>query len=58
MLIDLLLNSWLGIGILIAIPLIFFSFSSRISKKMRKDIEKNPYDHRNNPPPPPGGGIF
>jgi uncharacterized protein YneF (UPF0154 family) len=51
------LNSWvILILIIVAIPIIIFYLTTATSRKIRKDIKDNPYDHRNNPPPP--GGMF
>lgn len=47
---------WIFLLLIIVIPIIFFFNSSNTKKKFNKDIEKNPYDHRNNIPPP--GGPF
>ncbi|MFT4416432.1 hypothetical protein ACLM5H_21450 [Fredinandcohnia humi] len=52
--IDWILNSWVGIVLVAVVPFILFTLSSNTSKKIRKDIEGNPYDHRNNPPPSSG----
>ncbi|MYL35086.1 hypothetical protein GLW08_04250 [Pontibacillus yanchengensis] len=57
-LVDIVMNSWLGVCLLVSIPIILFSLASSNRKRMNKDIEKDPYDHRKNPPPPPGGGGF
>ncbi|WP_169846929.1 hypothetical protein [Heyndrickxia oleronia] len=50
---------WLYVllGILIVLPIVFFSNGSNTKKRMDKDLEKNPYDQRNNLPPP-GAGPF
>jgi len=46
---------YIVLALVIILPIIFFKVSSNTTKQRNKDIEKNPYDYRNNPPPPPPG---